>query len=206
MASVADRIMRRTQAKGRGKWVCTPKDFLDLGSRAAVDQALSRLVKDGKLRNVGRGLYDLPRTSKILKRSAPIDLDLAVAAIARRDGIRIMPDGIAAANQLGLTNAVPAKASYATDGATRSVKIGGRKIHLRHAGPKVMAWAGKPSAPVAQALCWLGAQAAADARVTATLRRKLPDKVKRSLVRNRTHLPAWAARIALNIAERRAAA
>ncbi len=44
MSSVADAIMKRVNAPGRSRWVCTPKDFLDLGNREAVDQALSRLV------------------------------------------------------------------------------------------------------------------------------------------------------------------
>jgi len=206
MTGIADRIMKRVRAKGRGRWVCTPKDFLDLGSRAAVDQALSRLAKSGDLRRVGRGLYDMPRTSGVLKRPAPVDMDKAVAALARRDSIRIMPDGIAAANQLGLTNAVPAKTSYVTDGATRDVKIGNRTVRLRHAGPSVMAWAGKSSAPVAQALRWLGPQAASDVRVATTLKRKLPDAVKKDLVRNSGRLPSWAAPIAHRLVEPQIAA
>lgn len=191
MTGVADKIMRRVRAKGRGKWVCTPKDFLDLGSRAAVDQALSRLERGGGLRRVGRGLYDLPILSGVLHRPAPVDMDLALAALARRDGTRIMPDGIVAANLLGLTNAVPARVSYVTDGATRNVKIGNRTVHLRHAGPSVMAWAGKSSAPVVQALRWLGPQASSDKKVLATLKSKLPDSVKKDLVRNCARLPGW---------------
>ena len=46
MSSLATKIMRRINGHGRGNWVCTPKDFLDLGNRAAVDRALSRLVED----------------------------------------------------------------------------------------------------------------------------------------------------------------
>ena len=103
-----------------------------------------------------------------------------------------MPDGIAAASQLGLTNAVPARSSYVADGATRVVKIGNRTIHLRHAAPHVMAWAGRPSAPVAQALRWLGPQAAMDDRAAAMLRRNLPDDVKKALARHASGLPGWA--------------
>ena len=51
---VSDRIMRRARAGGRGS-VFTPSDFLDVAGRAAVDQALSRLVKSGKLRRLARG-------------------------------------------------------------------------------------------------------------------------------------------------------
>ncbi|WP_373542909.1 hypothetical protein [Chamaesiphon sp.] len=38
MHSLVIRILRRVRAHGRGKWVFTPKDFLDLGNRAAVDR------------------------------------------------------------------------------------------------------------------------------------------------------------------------
>lgn len=192
MTRVADKIMKRVSAHGRGRWVCTPKDFLDLGSREAVDQALSRLVKAGQLRRVGHGLYDMPRMSDVLKRPSPVNLDAAIAALARRDGVRVMPDGLAAANQLGLTNALPAKASYVTDGSSRTAKIDGRTVRFRHAGPSVMRWAGRPSAPVVQALRWLGPEAAADAQVVSILSRHLPDAVKRDLFQNSRYLPGWA--------------
>ena len=192
MISLGDRIMKRVSAYGRGQWVCTPRDFLDLGGRGAVDQALSRLVKAGRLRRVGHGWYDLPRMSKLLKQMAPVDLDAAIAAIARRDGVRIMPDGLVAANRLGLTNAVPAKATYLTDGHSRKLKIGGRSVRLRHAGPSVMRWAGRPSAPVVQALRWLGPDIAADRQVGMTLSRLLPDVVKTDLRNNSQDLPGWA--------------
>lgn len=199
MTAMAGEIMKRVSAHGRGKWVCSPKDFLDLGSREAVDQALSRLVKTGKLRRIGHGLYDMPRFSDVLNRPAPVDIDVVVSAVARRDGIRIMPDGLVAANRLGLTNAVPAKVSYVTDGSSRTVKIDGTTIQFRHASPSVMQWAGKPAAPVFQALGWLGRDAAADAQVVSTLRRDLPDEVKRDLKRNINNLPSWAAPLARSI-------
>ena len=204
MTRVADRIMKRVSAHGRGRWVCTPKDFLDLGSRQAVDQALSRLVKAGRLRRAGHGLYDLPRTSGVLRRPAPADLDAAVAALARRDSI--MPDGATAAHGPGLTNMVPAKVSYTTDGASRTVTIDGRTIRFRHAGLRVMRWAGRPAAPVAQALRWLGPDAATDARVVSVLKHRLPDAVKRDLYVNGRDLPGWALPLVRDVATDRAAA
>ena len=200
MAGMAGKIMQRVSAHDRGRWVCTPKDFLDLGSREAVDQALSRLVKAGRLRRVGHGLYDMPRISNVLGRPAPVELDAAIAALARRDGVRIMPDGLVAANQLGLTNAVPAKASYVTDGHSRTLKIDGRAIRFRHAGPRVMQWAGRPAAPVVQALRWLGPRAASNEQVVSTLSRHLPDQVKTDLLRNSRGLPGWALPLARIIA------
>ena len=199
MSSMADKIMKRISGNAGESWVCTPRDFLDIGSREAVDQALSRLVKTGRLRRVGRGLYDKPRMSGVLKQPAPVDLDAAIAAIARRDGIQLMPDGMVAANQLGLTNAVPARPCYVTDGASRSVEVDGRILQFRHASPSVMRWAGKAAAPVVQALRWLGPDAASDARVASILKRCLPDAVKRDLAQNSRDLPGWALPLANSI-------
>jgi hypothetical protein len=78
MIRVTDKIMKRIRGYGRAQWVCTPKDFLDLGSRTAIDKALSRLVNDGLLRRISRGLYDLPPMSGILKRPAPPNVDAAI--------------------------------------------------------------------------------------------------------------------------------
>lgn len=186
-------------AHSSGKWVSTPKDFVDLGSREAVDQALTRLVKAGHLRRVGHGLYDRPRFSSLLNRPAPADIEVAVAALARRDGVRIMPDGLLSANQLGITNAVPAKACYITDGPTRALEIDGRTIHFKHVSPRVMKWTGRPSAPVVQALRWLGPDAAADKQVVTILNRNLPEDVKLDLLQNSRDLPGWALPIARSI-------
>lgn len=198
--------MQRVSVHDSGRWVCTPKDFLDLGSRDAVDQALSRLAKAGRLRRVGHGLYAAPRISRVLNGPAPVDLDVAVAALARRDGVRIIPDGLAAANQLGLTNAVPAKASYVTDGYSRTLKIDGRTVQFRHASPSVMRWAGRPAAPVVQALRWLGPRVAADSKIVSTLGRHLPDNVKLDLLHNLLDLSGWVLPLARGIASDQAVA
>jgi hypothetical protein len=199
MLSLTIKIMRRVRGYGRGRWVCTPKDFLDLGNRAAVDQALSRLVKNNVLRRIGRGLYDLPRMSNILNRPAPANLDQAVDAVVRRDRLVVMPDGIVAANQLGLTNAVPAKNAYMTDGTTRSLKIGGRTVQLRHVGQSIMRWADRPGAPVVQALSWLGKAASSDPKLADLLRSRLPDAMKQDLMQGIDTLPRWMAAIVRNI-------
>jgi len=199
LKGIAKKIMKRMSAHSSGKWVSTPKDFVDLGSREAVDQALTRLVKAGHLRRVGHGLYDRPRFSSLLNRPAPADIEVAVAALARRDGVRIMPDGLLSANQLGITNAVPAKACYVTDGPTRALEIDGRTIHFKHVSPRVMKWTGRPSAPVVQALRWLGPDAAADKQVVTILNRNLPEDVKLDLLQNSRDLPGWALPIARSI-------
>lgn len=189
MTSLSDSIMRRIRAHGRGKWVCSPKDFLHLGTRAAVDQALCRLVKKGVLRRVGRGLYELPRMSKLLKRPAPPSVDTIVKTIARRDQVKVMPDGIVAANSLGLTNAVPAKNIYLTDGSSRTLTVDNWTISFRHVGSSLIKWAGRPGVRVVQALSWLGKAAALDSQVVDILRSRLTDRDKQGLIKNLDDLP-----------------
>lgn len=190
MTSIADRIMKRTLEHKTG-WVFTPNDFADIGSRAAIDQALSRLVKDGRLRRVGRGLYDVPRFSNIFKGIASVDLQAAVAAIVRRSGAKILPDGLVSANLLHVTNAVAAKRVYDTDGPSRTLTVDGRTIRFRHAPPNIMRWAGKPGAPVVQALRWLGPYASKDPDVVPILRNVLPDYVKFDLSQGIRYVPTW---------------
>jgi hypothetical protein len=198
MPTLATKIMRRINGHGRGNWVCTPKDFLDLGNRAAVDRVLSRLVEDNTLRRIGRGLYDLPRTSDLLHRPVPPSLDAAVRTIARRDRLQILPDGIVAAHELGLTNAVPVRNSYITDGTSRVLKVGARTVKLQSASPKIMRWAGRPGVRVIQALAWLGKDAASDPMVADMLRSNLPDVVKADLMQDVDILPVWMATIVRN--------
>jgi hypothetical protein len=195
MASLIDKIMRRVRAYGRGNRVFTPNDFLDLGNRAAVDQALSRLSRSNRLRRVSRGLYDFPRMSAALNRPAPTNIEAAVAAVVRRDRIQVMPDGIVAANRLGLTNAVPAKVSYVTSGATRTLKVGGRTVRFQHASAILMAWVKRPGAPAVQALYWLGQPIASTPKTIDILRNNLSDAMKQDLIQGIDLLPAWIASI-----------
>jgi hypothetical protein len=197
--SVADRIMSQVRVRGRGKWVFTPKDFLDLGSRAAIDRALSRLVLAGKLRRIGRGLYDFPRQSKILQGAAPASLDATVLAISRRDQIRVMPNGIVFANDLGLTNAVPAKPSYISSGRTKTVLVGNRKVYLQHVSQKVIAWADRPGGQFVAAVLWLDKAIASAPDMIDLMRVKLADDVKQDLLQDLDLLPGWMASIAKKV-------
>jgi hypothetical protein len=197
--SIADRIMSQVRVRGRGKWVFTPKDFLDLGSRAAIDRALSRLVLAGKLRRIGRGLYDFPRQSKILQGAAPASLDATVQAISRRDQIRVMPNGIVFANDLGLTNAVPAKPSYISSGRTKTVLVGNRKVYLQHVSQKVIAWADRPGGQFVAAVLWLDKAIASAPDMIDLMRVKLADDVKQDLLQDLDLLPGWMASIAKKV-------
>src|SRR6266545_5041383 len=89
--------------------VWTPVDFLDLGPRAAVDKALQRLARGGTLSRIDRGLYYRPASNKLTGKPTTPGIRAIVDAIARRDQTRVVVDGLTAANDLGLTTAIPAR-------------------------------------------------------------------------------------------------
>ena len=183
-----DKIKRRIIGKGRGA-VFTPADFLDLGSRAAVDQTLSRLTDQGVIRRLARGTYDYPKTSPRLGRLSP-DPDAVAAAIARKDGRVVQVSPARAANMLGLTTQVPAKAVYLTDGPSRTKQIGAQTIIMRNAAAKNLVGAGKPTGAVFQALRYLGKDGV-DADIVARLSRTVDADTRRALVKDALQAPGW---------------
>ena len=189
MNTIQDDILDRIRGQGRGK-VFTPKDFLDLGSRDAADQSLSRLVKGGEIQRLGRGLYHFPRINERLGIPIGPDLDEIAEALARQTGSRVVPSGAVAANRLGLSTQVPAKPVYLTDGRTREVKIGSTTFQLRHAAPKEFPAGCRTSAMVFQALRHLG-QVAVDNQVLAQLRRALSADQRKELLRDARYTTDW---------------
>lgn len=148
------RILARVDDGALGA-VWTPVDFLDLGARAAVDKALQRLAKDGALRRVDRGLYDKPSTNALTGKPTPPLARAVVDAVARRDNARLLVDGMTAANDLGLTTAVPSQVTVLTDARLKAIQLGAQTIRFKQAAPSRLYWAGHPAMRIVQALYWL---------------------------------------------------
>jgi hypothetical protein len=135
--------------------VWTSSDFLDLGSREAVDKTLQRLVSKGELRRIHRGLYDKPTVSSLTKKTTVPDYREVINAISQRTSSRMLIDGIMAANDLGLTDAVPARIVVYTDARLRPMHLNNNIIEFKRISPKKLYWAGRPAMRVVQALYWL---------------------------------------------------
>lgn len=146
-------ILDRIDAQAAAVW--TPVDFIDLGPRAAVDKALQRLVADGDIRRLDRGLYDRPKINSLTKKPSTPQTRAIIDAVARRDQARVVVDGMTAANDLGLTTAVPAQVTVLTDARLRPLQLGAQQIRFRQAAPSRLYWAGRPAMRVVQALHWL---------------------------------------------------
>ena len=188
MYSIATQLLVRIRASGRGS-VFTPKQFLDLGSRAAVDQSLSRLVRRGVLQRIGRGLYHYPKRSARLGDLAPAP-DAVARAYARKTGSTLQVSGAQAANALGLSTQVPARTTFVTDGATRRLRFGRQVVVLRRASPRRLAGAGTPWGTALQALAYLG-KGGVDTRAIQRLRHALSPSDRRALGRHADAAPDW---------------
>jgi len=188
LKSMENRIFNRICSKNRG-WVFTPSHFLDLGSRTAVAQALVRLVRAGSIRRLAHGLYDYPEKHPTLG-DLPANYELIAQALAGRDSLKIQPSGAYAANLLGLTEQVPAKIVFLTDGSNRTVQINKQQIVLKRTTPKNMATAGRVSGLVIQALRYLG-QDHADDNIIGMLKKRLSGDDKRQLMNDIRYAPVW---------------
>ncbi len=196
MSAIANTIIRRIRAKGRG-WVFTPKDFLDIGTRAAVDQTLSRLARKGVIQRLDRGLYDYPKMHDKLGTLSPSADDLA-QAIAAKTGDIVFPSGAAAANSLGLSTQVPARPVYLTNGSARTKKVAGRTIVLKHAKVPIMDRMTIKANLMLQALSYLG-QKNIDDQMIRQCADRLDDRDMKDLSASAPRVPGWMADVILKI-------
>ena len=198
MQNFHNTILSRIYRKGRG-WVFTPVNFSDLGNRNAIKQVLARLTDAGKIRRLSRGIYDYPKKHpKLGELSAGYD-DIA-KALAGKEALRIQPFGAYAANLLGLTEQVPAKIVFLTDGASRTVLVGNKTIVLKKTSPKNMVTANHISGMVIQALRYLGKEHIDD-RVMERLKQVLRDEDKKRLIRDIQYAPDWIGNIFRKLAK-----
>lgn len=181
-------ILARVARKGRG-WAFTPHDFSDLGDPRSVGMALTRLVRDGKIRRLARGLYDCPHPHPVLGQ-AGATADAVVDAVARGRHLRLLPSPQVAANQLGLTTQVPSRIVYQSDGAPAKIVLGKRQIEFRRNTGRNLALAGRASGLVAQALRDVG-KARVNSQTIRHLRRRLDPAAKKQLQADLPLVPAW---------------
>ena len=186
--TASKQIENRIHEHGPG-WVFSPADFLDLGSPHTVGMALIRMVREGQIRRLARGIYDFPRKHEQLGLLSP-SVDMIVEALARRDGVRLQPSEATAANMLHLSEQVPMRVVYETDGPARKIKVGTLTIQFRRRAPRKMATAGKMSGLVFAALRGLGKRYVTQDQI-AHLRQLLTQEDRKLLLLDLPQAPAW---------------
>lgn len=186
--SLTHKILKRVWRRGRGS-VFTADDFADLGERSAIDIALSRLAKQGRIRRIARGIYDYPRIDPAMGPISP-SVESIAKALASSKKLRLQPSGAYAANILGLSEQVPMKIIFLTDGPSRKIRVNNREIILKQTTPRNMAAAGTFGGTVIQALKYIGHDALAP-EIESRLKSAIPPEQRPAVLKEALSAPAW---------------
>ncbi len=152
--SVQNRIENKIKSMKRGS-IIFPSNFDGIGNVEVVKKSLLRLENKKFLIRLAHGIYLYPKQDKLLGNLHPSIEEIA-NAIADRDKARIIPTGIKALNQLGLSNQIPMNIVFLTDGAARSIVVGKRIIKFKRTTPKNLAVIGEITSLIIQALKEIG--------------------------------------------------
>ena len=189
MSHLIDTILCSASSLPEGG-VLSPKEFLHMASRAAVDQALKRLTLDGKLVRVGRGMYAAPIAGRFGPR--PPASGKVVQALASKTGQAIAAHGAAAANALGLTTQVPVNEVFVSSGRSMNLQFGARVVRVVRVPSWQLALGTGSAGDAVRALSWMGpAQASAS---VIKIKNTLPQAQWAQITAMRAQLPTWMAK------------
>lgn len=152
---VAQRIKHKIQHIEKGV-VFSSRDFLELGNRATVDKALSRMVQKGEIERAARGLFFRPVKNRFVG-NVPVKVESVLEIISQQNGETIQVHGAEAARQFKLSTQVPTKAVFYTNGASRKIKVGNKEVHMIHtSNQRKLQYAGTKIGLAISALWYLG--------------------------------------------------
>jgi hypothetical protein len=189
MQSINKKVVSIIYGHGRG-WAFSPNDFVSVFSRQQIDNALSELCHEGKIRRVWRGVYDYPKFSELLQQELSPDFDQVAKAFARKFNWRIQPTGDAALNLLGLSTQVPSRLVYFSDGPNRQYDVGNYTLEFKKSALKDVGFKYHKSGLIVQALKSLGKERI-DESVVTILRRKLDDTECKRVLKDTVTATGW---------------
>ena len=188
MKTLPERIMGHAEAMPEATPICPPA-LLHLGKRPAVNQALSRLARSGRLMRICHGVYMRPIETRFGPCAPSIEKSLR--ALSALWGETIVPTGGSAANWLGLTTQNPVRSVYLTSGRSRRLYFGKHPVQLNHAPRWQLAAPHRTAGVVIRALAWLGPEEVEEG-LDAVLP-KLSDEDLEELAAARAVMPRWLA-------------
>ena len=126
MMRIAEQIRKRVEELPIGKPFSSTQ-LLQLGTRAAVDQCLARLVKAGAIARVSRGVYVRPKVNRYVGAVAPEPAEVVKAKLPQNEIVYI--HGAEAARQMQLSTQVPTQPVFYTQGSNREFRVGGLRVN-----------------------------------------------------------------------------
>jgi len=136
--------------------IFTNSDFYDIGSKSAVEQALSRLHKEGIIYRLLEGYYTIPKYSEVLQEHSYPSPDQLANKISKKYAWKISPYGETALNIFGFSTQVSAKYEYISDGPYRKYEYRNQTIKFKHTNNKMILIFSKELSLVIQVIKALG--------------------------------------------------
>lgn len=189
MKSIANKVISRIYGRGRG-WAFFSNDFVDEFARTQIDNALSDLTKEGRIRRVCRGIYDYPKYSNLLGQELSPDFDQVAHAFARKFNWRILPSGDAALNILGLSTQVPGRYVYLSDGPNRKYSINKYTLEFKSTVLKDIGFKHQESGVIVQAIKALGRDRVSG-DVIDKIRKKIDSNKCREVLKDTKSVTSW---------------
>ncbi|MGV0006040.1 MAG: DUF6088 family protein [Candidatus Porifericomitaceae bacterium WSBS_2022_MAG_OTU9] len=184
--SVTEKIRKHIQNIGKAE-PFTSRRFLDLGSRAAVDKALSRLVAQEVIQRIKRGVFMRPKQNKYIGMVMPGAYSV-VKAISRESGEKIHIHGANAVLGFSLSTQMPMIPIFYTSGPSRKFMIGKLPVKLMHVSNRKLQLAGSKAGMALSALWYMGRDEV-NAEVIDTISKALSAEDFESL--KKADIPAW---------------
>lgn len=171
----------------------TTKNFLGLGPRPNIDQALSRLTRRGKITRLAWGIFVRSKENRYVGKTVP-DPNKIIEAYANSTGATIQIHGAEAAKIFGLTTQAPTQPVYYTSGPSRQFKVGKLTFMLKHVSPKKLVCAGTKVGLAISALWFLGKEHI-NARTIETIQNHLNQSEQESLHLAIPSMPGWMSKV-----------
>lgn len=189
MKNISESIFYFISGHGRG-WAFSSSDLAGRFARQQIDNALSDLAQDGKIRRIARGLYDYPRYSDLLQKTLSPDIDQVANAYARKFSWRIEVSGDSALNLLGLSTQIPAQYVYLSDGPSKSYDVMGVQLNFKKSTLKDIGFKHRESTLIVQALKALGKELLSE-NVFAIIREQIDPKIYSKILRDTQGSTGW---------------
>lgn len=165
-------------------------DFVDISDKTSVNAYLARLVDEGLIRRVLRGVYDKPEYNDFLEEYVAPSPDKVANALARNFGWSIVPCGDTALNLLGLSTQVPAAWVYVSDGTYKEYAYDNTTIQFKRTTNKEVSKLSYKTALTVQALKALGKDKIDDT-VIGRLSKLLTAEEKKTMLEEAKAATSW---------------
>ena len=165
-------------------------DFVDISDKTSVNAYLARLVDEGLIRRVLRGVYDKPEYNDFLEEYVAPSPDKVANALARNFGWSIVPCGDTALNLLGLSTQVPAAWVYVSDGTYKEYAYDNTTIQFKRTTNKEISKLSYKTALTVQALKALGKDKIDDT-VIGRLSKLLTAEEKKTMLEEAKAATSW---------------